>query len=560
VLRALGTALDPARSLALGTDTYACLAAIAAHHVTVSDLTVDHQTNSTWANGIALVPGGNPRTVTATNATDTINLAAHGIATGYGPVTLSTTGVVPAGLTAWTVYYWISTGVGTGKLATSEATALAGTAIDFTTDGTGVLTLNLPFTGTVSENCVVRDCEVLGFYQHEYLIWNMRAKHTKIIDNIVDGFWTAGMPGVYGQEGIEVYGGHDVQVRGNQVRRVGANGINLGAAGGLANTECVDVMVSDNVVLDCSNGVWCGNALANGGAPQNITNMVIRGNVIRNSVGNGIRIVTPAAGTTLTDVHVVDNIVDVALNPIELYGAAGDLEHRGIVVAGNVVRAASTVASGAVTCFFFPNVTVRDNVLIASSGAAMWFVSAPNLIVEGNVVDTAGRQGLAADNCADVIVRGNTVRNRGSGYPGLLFTNCTAGVVNDNVFDQATIFDQSEVIIAATCAEFEMRRNQTLYAAVGTLFVNSATYPKNRDNRSSTDVFTALQAVAGTGVHAAYAGNNATNLFPGPITQIVDVRRGEPQRRRLDHHVPVERERVIGRYGNRGLYLGHGRP
>ena len=82
-------------------------------------------------------------TFTATNATDTLNANAHGLETGDGPVRVSNSGgALPTGLAGATDYWVIKTGVNTFKLATSLANALAGTAINITTDGTGTQTLS----------------------------------------------------------------------------------------------------------------------------------------------------------------------------------------------------------------------------------------------------------------------------------------------------------------------------------------------------------------------------------------------------------------------------------
>lgn len=67
---------------------------------------------------------------------NTITKAAHGFLTGLA-VTLTTTGGLPAGLATSTTYYVIKIDADTFKLASNLANALAGTAIDITTQGTG---------------------------------------------------------------------------------------------------------------------------------------------------------------------------------------------------------------------------------------------------------------------------------------------------------------------------------------------------------------------------------------------------------------------------------------
>jgi hypothetical protein len=79
-------------------------------------------------------------TFTADSTTDLMTKTAHGFATGL-IVQVSTTTTLPAGLSAATNYYVIYVSANTYKLATSNANALAGTAIDLTTNGTGTHTV-----------------------------------------------------------------------------------------------------------------------------------------------------------------------------------------------------------------------------------------------------------------------------------------------------------------------------------------------------------------------------------------------------------------------------------
>lgn len=72
-------------------------------------------------------------------ATDVVTLGAHGYLTGLkGQLTTTTT--LPAGLSLATDYYIIVVSSTTVKFATSQANAIAGTAVDITTTGTGTHT------------------------------------------------------------------------------------------------------------------------------------------------------------------------------------------------------------------------------------------------------------------------------------------------------------------------------------------------------------------------------------------------------------------------------------
>ncbi len=83
------------------------------------------------------------KTFTATAATDTLTVTAHGLQTGDGPFQVSNSGGgLPAGLVALTNYWIIATSVDTFKVATTLANALLGTAVDVTTAGTGTQTIS----------------------------------------------------------------------------------------------------------------------------------------------------------------------------------------------------------------------------------------------------------------------------------------------------------------------------------------------------------------------------------------------------------------------------------
>lgn len=79
------------------------------------------------------------------NTTEKITITAHGRSTGDGPaaVFVGSGGVIPGGLAPVTDYWVIVVDANTVKLATSSANALAGTAINITSNGTLPLQLLL---------------------------------------------------------------------------------------------------------------------------------------------------------------------------------------------------------------------------------------------------------------------------------------------------------------------------------------------------------------------------------------------------------------------------------
>ena len=111
--------------------------------------TNDHQAVSQWIMGGNItgenVAHGLAHTHTASSissATDQIGFTrAHQLSTGQGPIHVFDTATYPSPLTAGTDYYAINVDSTHIKLATSQANALAGTAVNITTNGTGTFNI-----------------------------------------------------------------------------------------------------------------------------------------------------------------------------------------------------------------------------------------------------------------------------------------------------------------------------------------------------------------------------------------------------------------------------------
>lgn len=73
-------------------------------------------------------------------AEDSVIIPSHNLETGFGPLQLTTTASLPAGLALNTNYWLIKVDDNTLKFASSEANALAGTPVDLTSTGSGVQT------------------------------------------------------------------------------------------------------------------------------------------------------------------------------------------------------------------------------------------------------------------------------------------------------------------------------------------------------------------------------------------------------------------------------------
>ena len=107
--------------------------------------------------------------VTATNATNLFTTSnfytdiQYNLPTGT-KIQLSSTGTLPTGVSSATDYYVIRLSTTTFKIATTLALALAGTALTFTDDGTGVISY------TRQDNAIITEIgSIAGEYEHAML-------------------------------------------------------------------------------------------------------------------------------------------------------------------------------------------------------------------------------------------------------------------------------------------------------------------------------------------------------------------------------------------------------
>jgi hypothetical protein len=71
-----------------------------------------------------------------------LNATGHGLVTGDGPVTIASTGVVPLGLVAGASYWVIKVDANNFKLAATARAAMSGQPVNFTSVGSGTITVN----------------------------------------------------------------------------------------------------------------------------------------------------------------------------------------------------------------------------------------------------------------------------------------------------------------------------------------------------------------------------------------------------------------------------------
>ncbi len=209
-----------------------------------------------------------------------------------------------------------------------------GNGIELVPDGAG-------YTGTPCCNCSVVDCEVLGTNTHQYLIWNLKGRHTKILNNYCTGNATA--PG--GQEGIESFGGDDVLIQGNTVEHVGDACINLGPALGMAGADTRNITVANNFCRGANIGVHTGAVNDSAFGPQILAHVHVKDNVILDCFRYGLDLQAQYAGTQISDLQISGNTISNCAVSVFIYGDPG-LAMEAVKISGNAMQHSTTTQEG----------------------------------------------------------------------------------------------------------------------------------------------------------------------------------------------------------------------
>jgi len=117
-------------------------------------------------------------TFTADSTTDQLTSVGHGINTGDGPgLVRNVNGSLPGGLVTLTDYWFIRVDADHLKVATSNANALAGTAVDITSNGTGTqyLGIGLPYRRprTYTANSILKSADVNALFDDDINAYNL---------------------------------------------------------------------------------------------------------------------------------------------------------------------------------------------------------------------------------------------------------------------------------------------------------------------------------------------------------------------------------------------------
>jgi len=326
-------------------------------------------------------------------------------------------------------------------------------------------------TGTPCTKCLVQNCQVLGFPTHQYLIWNLRAQHTRILNNYCDGGATQ-QNTASDQEGIEAFGGYDVLIQGNTVENIGVAGINVGSIPDAANSECVGVDALANYIEGCGIGIHLGTTA------NPVTRCKVCENVILSPWTLGISAET-SSGASMTDLLISGNSLSKGQG-IFLNGGNDTSGIVGATVTNNVIDDA-VPSGGAIYAAFVKNVEFGGNKVNRSATQAVYLAYCDHVRVHENTFTTMQNQGLYAYSVTTLSIKGNHFKDYGTAgvnnYPGVLLSSVAKPLVVQNAFEAA--WESNAIYLDAGCNEGRIAGNALLYtpAVYNPPVVNLGTNP-----------------------------------------------------------------------------------
>jgi hypothetical protein len=317
--------------------------------------------------------------------------------------------------------------------------------------GNGIVITDRPEIGAVSSKILITRNEVLGTPggHHQYLIWNYRGRHVKILNNWIDGAFTGGK-WVAQEEGIESFGGYDIIVIGNTITGINGSCLSFGSPDESPNpdSEVVGVMASDNYMSFCFAGINFGTGT---NPPQTLAHVVIRNNVIIYAANVGIS-VSVGNGSLIRDLNIGGNTirnVGVSATPplasvagVRLHLRSGTATMATTSIAGNHIDNVVGAPGVGIRIDNYQNARVRDNSISGTSdgGIVVWGdaeASSDNTEITGNRIGGGLTYGIFSGGLnRRLMVNDNTIANWGVS-DGIHLEGTQYGVVRGNMFIRA---------------------------------------------------------------------------------------------------------------------------
>jgi hypothetical protein len=337
------------------------------------------------------------------------------------------------------------------------------------TNGIVLLPTGAQWVGTPTTRSFVERVHVMGGGDHHaYMIWSLRGRHNKILNNIVDG----GVPGYTSsvQEGIEVFGGADILISGNTVRNVGRACINITSAlGAVADSDLVGVNLVNNDIEACGIGIYLSPVLT-GQRADDLTQIHVRNNLLRRMWQAGI-LGTVVNGGRMDFVEIVGNSITGVGVPgghgrgIWIEGLGGSASSI-LSIRGNVVADVTGFWGFGLYVVRYPGVSMSDNRIIRSGHTGILVFEAEDADVRANHILEAKYHAVWVGRGPRAMVRNNTIHKwaaAGAGA-GVLVQEGERGIVTGNVFFRAAGAPEPyPVWVDATSIAVVVTENRLLY-------------------------------------------------------------------------------------------------
>jgi parallel beta-helix repeat protein len=296
------------------------------------------------------------------------------------------------------------------------------------------------YNGTVPTNGYIARVEILGTPDyHNYMIWNLKGQHIKIVDNWVDGGATFALP----QEGIESFGGHDVVISNNTVKNIGSACVNVGSAG-VAGSETRGIFVENNYLSGCQVGINLGTSNENGNHLNSHTH--IRGNVIREirQIGIDVPVAISTNEVNLDISHnTIRNVNGVQAAGIRLRASGGVLDPSTTVantIEGNLIANVRGSNAHGIRVLSYPNARILNNTIVGTDYEGIYAFDTNDAEIVGNRVEDVGTVpiGVYASGpgwSSRVVIERNRVM-WSTQNAGVLAIGLTTASIRDNIFSR----------------------------------------------------------------------------------------------------------------------------
>ncbi len=195
----------------------------------------------------------------------------------------------------------------------------------------------------------------------------------------------------------------------NNIRNISGNGIN-GFAGDTQGSAD-SIIISDNHIESTGDGIDLTGDYQ-GGQPQNLTNVTIHGNTIKNVSVSGISI-TKQPQATVSGVNIVSNVISGAQDGIHLFSNVNgnDPNWRGISLVGNTILNVTPGSSGAVLFWAVGDVLFEGNMINGSNGHGMNIIYSSDITIGNNQIENVVGHLINLSAASRISIKGNYFSN-----------------------------------------------------------------------------------------------------------------------------------------------------